>query len=125
MNIYKFKTASTLRDYVRDSNKKKIKQKIKNIKNDIEKSAQDGEFSEKIIFNDKDIGNAIYEKITPELIYKGYEVSYCATTFADTPYLEITISWKHGGFGPYQIEKKMQEYYRTLGEIKRYADDVD
>lgn len=119
MNIYKFEKASKLRDYVRDYNSKKIKQEIKRVKTDMKKAAKEGEDYLNIFFADINTAREIYAKITPELIYKGYEVS-CSYT---TVYKSIKISWKRGGVGPYQVEERMQEYYKTLREIKKYADD--
>ena len=125
MNIYKFKTASTLRDYVRDSNSKKIKQEIKRVKTDIKKAAKDGKTSEKFYFADPNMAEDIYKSITPELIYKHYEVSLIRDIYNSLSHEPkgIVISWKRGGVGPYQIEERMQEYYKTLREIKKYADD--
>lgn len=125
MNIYKFESASKLRDYVRDYNNKIFKQEIQRVKDGIKKAAKEGQTSEKFYFADPNIAEDIYESITPELIYKHYEVSLIRDIYNSLSHEPkgITISWKHGGFGPYQIEERLQEYYKTLKEIKKHADD--
>lgn len=127
MNIYKFENASKLRDYVMDYNRKKIKQEIKRVKTDIKKAAKEGQTSEKFYFADPNMAEDIYKSITPELIYKHYEVSLIRDIYNSLSHEPkgIMISWKRGGVGPYQIEERMQEYYKTLREIKKYADNND
>ena len=123
MNVYKFEKASKLRDYVSDYNRKKIKQEIKRVKTDIKKAAKEGQTSEKFYFADPNMAEDIYQSITPELIYKHYEVSLIRDIYNSLSHEPkgIMISWKRGGVGPYQIEERMQEYYKTLREIKKYA----
>lgn len=119
MDIYKFKTASVLRSYSDNYHKKKIKQEIGRVKDEITKLAKDGYDSGKIFFNEKSTAEEVYKKITPELIYNGYTVSYLVTKgIMNEPMYTIRISWKHGGFGPYQIEEHMQDYYKTIGEMR-------
>ena len=124
MDRYKFKNASKLRSYASDYTRKRIRQEIKRMKSDIEKAARSGDDYLSIFFSDERMANEIYERVTPELIYKGYKVSYVRNGDGYLTQI-IKFSWKHGGFGPYQIEERMQEYYKTLKEIKKYADDSD
>lgn len=120
---WKIKDASRIKNSMECARRKRIKSEVKKIKKGIETEAFLGEDHKTFYYTDYpnvNTGWSVYTTIATELILRGYEVKY---RDINTGGSAIVISWKRGGVGPYQIEERMQEYYKTLREIKKHADD--